>query len=290
VANSDSAPLAGSAKRAVHTAAERAVHTAARSRTLAALARVGLVSWGIVHLTLAWICAEIAFGRHGGDADQAGALSTLAANPGGTVLLCVIAVGFLAFAGWQVTEAVRGHTERPAGRQRIAYRLVSAGRAGLFGALAVTSATFVLGDRSADSAEKQESLTAGLLALPGGQLLVGGIGLAVVVTGGVLVYQGVTKRFREHLDTATMPAGVEHPTDVLGLLGYSAKGAVLGIAGALVIGAAATFDPDKSRGLDAALKTLGEQPFGKVLLCTVAAGLACFGVYSLVDARYRRIG
>jgi hypothetical protein len=64
---------------------------------------------------------------------------------------------------------------------------------------------------------------------------------------------------------------------------------VLGVVGVLVIAAAVTFDADKSRGLDAALRTLGDQPFGKLLLCLVAAGLACFGIFSFVDARYRRI-
>jgi hypothetical protein len=266
---------------------DQAVRAGGRAVELAA--RVGLVSWGIVHLSLAWICVQVAFGRSGTDADQAGALATLVRNPGGTVLLVVLAAGFAGFASWQVTEAVRGHTHRPAGADRIAHRVVSGGRVLLFGALAVSSVRFAVGSREADSAEKQQSTTAALLALPAGPLLVGVLGLAVVVTGGVLVYRGVAKKFRENLDTGEMPAEVRRPAEILGVLGYGAKGVVLMIAGGLVVAAAVTFDPDKSRGLDAALTTLGEQPFGKVLLCAIAAGLACFGVYSVVDARYRRI-
>jgi hypothetical protein len=270
--------------------ATRAAHVAARSRTLEVLARGGLVAWGIVHLTLAWICAQVAFGERGGDADQSGALATLAGSPGGTPLLVLLGVGFLGCAGWQLTEVVRGHGERSAGVQRAAYRAVSGGRMVLFAALAVLSATFAFGSRSSDSAEQQQSTTAELLRLPAGPLLVGAIGVAVLVVGAVLVYRGVRRRFRENLDTAGMPREVQHPTDVLGVIGYTAKGVVLGIAGMLVVAAAVTFDPAKSRGLDAALKTLGEQPYGKVLLLAAAAGLACFGMYSIVDARYRRIG
>ena len=269
--------------------ATQAAHAAARSRSLEILARGGLVSWGIVHLTLAWICVRIAFGEGGGTADQTGALATLASNPGGTALLVVLAIGFAGFAAWQLTEAVRGHTERPAGTERVLHRAASAGRVLLFGALAVASVTLAVGGGASGSAEKQRSVTADLLGLPVGQLIVGGLGLAVVAVGGVLVYRGVKKKFHENLDTANMPREVRHPTDILGVVGYSAKGAVLGVAGALVVAAAVTFDPSKSGGLDAALKTLGEQPFGRVVLCAAAAGLACFGVYSIVDARYREI-
>jgi hypothetical protein len=256
------------------------------SRILPALARSGLVAWAVVHLTLAWICLRLAFGERGAAADQSGALATLAANPGGSALLGLLAVGLGGFAAWQVTEAVRGHTERSAGAERAAYRVVSGGRAVLFGALGVAAARFALG-AGQDAASQQRSATADLLGLPGGQLLVGAIGLGVVVIGAVLVYRGATKRFREHL--GPVPAAVRHPAEALGVVGYCAKGLVLGIAGALVIAAAVTFDPDKSRGLDAALKTLGGQPFGRAMLVAVAAGLACFGVHSVVDARYRRI-
>jgi hypothetical protein len=271
------------------TAPTQAAHTVAQSRTLDVLARGGLLGWGIVHLALAWICVQVAFGEGGQEADQGGALETLASNPGGTVLLVALAVGFAAFAVWQATEAVRGHGRRSAGTERTVHRVVSGGRAILFATLAVTSVRFAFGSRESNSAEKQSSATADLLALPAGPLLVGAVGLAVVVTGGVLVYRGLAKKFRENLDTAGMPSEVRQPAEVLGLVGYTAKGIVLGIAGVLVIAAAVTFDPEKSRGLDAALKTLGAQPFGKVLLVAVAAGLACFGVYSFVDARYRNI-
>jgi hypothetical protein len=268
---------------------KQAADAAARSRTLEVLARVGLLAWGLVHLVLGWIAVQVAFGKRGGDADQAGALAALARNPGGAALLGVLAVGFVAFAVWQATEAVRGHTGRPTGVKRTAYRVVSAGRAVVFAALGATSLRFAFGSRNADSADKQQSATADLLGLPGGQLLVGAIGVGVVVTGAVLVYRGVRRKFREHLDTAGMPAQVRHPVELLGTAGYAAKGIVLGVVGVLVIAAAVTFDADKSRGLDAALRTLGEQPYGKVLLCLVAAGLTCFGIFGFVDARYRHL-
>jgi hypothetical protein len=38
-----------------------------------------------------------------------------------------------------------------------------------------------------------------------------------------------------------------------------------------------------------ALRQLAAQPYGMVLLLVVAVGLLCFGAYSFVESRYRRL-
>ena len=48
-------------------------------------------------------------------------------------------------------------------------------------------------------------------------------------------------------------------------------------------------DPDKAQGLDGALKTLKDAPFGPFLLTLVAAGIAAYGVYSFARSRYARV-
>ena len=52
--------------------------------------------------------------------------------------------------------------------------------------------------------------------------------------------------------------------------------------------AAITYDPKKAGGMDAALSTIRDQPFGTVLLVIMALGIACFGVYCFVWARKAR--
>ena len=71
----------------------------------------------------------------------------------------------------------------------------------------------------------------------------------------------------------------------LGTVGYCAKGVALGIIGVLFIWAAISYDPEKAGGMDAALSTLRDQPFGTVLLVIMALGFAGFGVYCFVWAR-----
>ena len=50
-----------------------------------------------------------------------------------------------------------------------------------------------------------------------------------------------------------------------------------------------TADPEKAGGLDAALRAVGEQPFGQVLLVLTGAGIALYGLYSIGRARYGRM-
>ena len=56
-----------------------------------------------------------------------------------------------------------------------------------------------------------------------------------------------------------------------------------------MIKAAVDYNPNKAVGLDGALAKLANHSYGSYLLGIVAAGLVAFAVYSLSDARYRRI-
>ena len=122
--------------------------------------------------------------------------------------------------------------------------------------------------------------------LPGGQLIVGAVGLAIIGYGGSLVYRGWTEKFREHLD-AQGQAGKDGSVYVLlGKVGYIAKGVAIAIVGGLFCYAAITHDPKKSGGLDQALQTVLEQPFGQVLLTAIALGIAAYGVFCFARAKH----
>ncbi len=64
---------------------------------------------------------------------------------------------------------------------------------------------------------------------------------------------------------------------------------MLGGAGVLLGVAVLHADPSKATGLDAAVKTLGTGPAGPTLLFVAAIGLAAYGVYALVMARWARM-
>ena len=75
----------------------------------------------------------------------------------------------------------------------------------------------------------------------------------------------------------------------LGVAGYLARLVVFALIGYFLIKAALDYDPDKAVALDGALAHLGQASYGPLLLGVVAAGLVCFGAYSIADARFRKV-
>ena len=58
------------------------------------------------------------------------------------------------------------------------------------------------------------------------------------------------------------------------------------IVGSLFLYAALTHDPKKSGGLDQALQTVLEQPFGQALLTAIAIGIAAYGLFCFARAKH----
>lgn len=260
---------------------------AADSKPLEYLARGGFVCYGVIHLVLAWLAVQVAFGDSGRESDQNGALQTLAGNAFGTVLLVVIAVGMIGLAVWQAFEAAVGESG-PQDRSAIAERALSGVRAVIYLWVAWTAIRIVAGSGKS-SANSTQSKTSTIMNHAGGRWLIGLAGLVTIGVGVGLVVNGLTKKFEKHLDTQRMSAAVRKSTRRAGQIGYSAKGIAYGIVGVLVIAAAVTFDPAKARGLDSALKTLASHAYGGWLLVLIALGFAAFGVFCFSQARYRKV-
>jgi hypothetical protein len=260
---------------------------AANSRLLEALARFGYIGYGLVHLLVAWLALQIAFGKSAGAGDQGGALNTIAKQPLGTFLVIAIAIGLAAMTIWQALEAAIGHRS-DRGKERTLERIASAGRAIVYAYLAWTGVKVVTDARSS-SAAGQETASAQLMSSSGGRWLVGFAGLVVAAIGVGLVVYGLIKRFEKHQHVARMSPQTRTLSRRLGVAGYAAKGIAYAIAGVLLISAAVTYDPDKARGLDAALRTLAQQPYGGFLLILVAAGIAAFAAFCFVQAKYRKV-
>jgi hypothetical protein len=96
----------------------------------------------------------------------------------------------------------------------------------------------------------------------------------------------VTKSFLKEIDTAQAPPGQQRLIERLGQVGYPAKGVAIALVGVLLGWAAISFDPAKATGLDGALRTVLDAPFGKWLLTLVALGIAAYGVFLFFRARF----
>ncbi|WP_353827475.1 DUF1206 domain-containing protein [Agromyces sp. SYSU T0242] len=260
-----------------------AANAAQDSRVFRVLARIGYVVLGVVHIVIGAIAIGVATGA-GGEADQSGAMQQLASLPFGVVLLWIIAIGLFALALWQVTEAI---VERdPDTKKKWGRRVKYVGTAVAYVSIGFTSLVFALGGRS-DSEQSSQSMTAQLLATPGGVFVLVLIGLVILGVGVAFVYRGATQRFAKHL---SLPAGVARKGILtLGTVGYIAKGIAVGVVGVLFLVGSITHDAEKTGGLDDALKSLAELPFGEVILWLVGAGLVIYGIYCFGRARYTRM-
>jgi hypothetical protein len=128
-----------------------------------------------------------------------------------------------------------------------------------------------------------------VLGWPGGQWIVG---IAGVLFIGVALYQGykgVTRKFLDEDKTGEMGPSTRRWITRIGVVGHLARMVAFGLIGIFVVKAAVDYAPRKAVGLDGALANLAHQSYGTFLLAVVAAGLVAFGVYSIADARYRRI-
>ncbi len=122
-----------------------------------------------------------------------------------------------------------------------------------------------------------------------GRWLVALAGLIVVICGLALVVEGVRRKFMKFLRTAQMSARMRRVVELFGMTGTIARGLVFALVGALVIDAAVTHKASQSGGIDKALLTLRDQPFGEFLMVLAALGLVIFGVYGLCEARWRKV-
>lgn len=247
---------------------------------LTALARGGYIVLGIVHILIGWIAVQIATGSGGGEASNTGALATIAQAPGGQFLLWAAVACLAALGLWRASQLFTG--------EGLKERAKGGVLAVVYFSLAVTTATFARGGSTSDS-ETATDVTATVLAQPWGEIAVMAAGVVVVAVGLYNIWRGATKGFREDLEAGAGSGTVGSAIIIAGMVGYIARGIAFAVLGGLVFWAGVVNDPEQAAGLDAALRTLGEQPAGSVLLIVIGVGLALYGLYSIARARYVRM-
>lgn len=237
-------------------------------------ARAGYAVNGLLHLLIAWLGLQVAYGRSGAKADPSGAMGLVAGTPLGLVVLVAIVVAFALLAVWQLGESVRaGDTKN---------RVKAAAKALVYISLALGAVSFLMGSGTSGQTQAKDATTT-LMDLPFGQVLVIVAGVGVAVVGGYHIYKGWTEGFRS--DLASTPS---RTVIMAGKVGYIAKGLALIFVGVGLFTAGVTHHPSKSRGLDGALHDMVSLPWGQALVTLVAAGFAAFGLYSFSRARRAR--
>ncbi len=261
------------------------------STTLDLVARVALLGYGVVHLLIGFLALRLALGeRSRGDEapSSGGALEALTQTPLGTGVLWVLAASLVGLALWQILEAVvqrRGETDPG----ELANRWIVLIKAGIYLALAYTAVTVATSPKDGGSAgsKKAEAVTAFLLDLPLGPILVGLLGVAIGAYALKEAHHGLSEGFREELDHQAKTGQAGRAVLILGKVGLVGKSTALLLVSWLFLRAATTGSKNSAGGTDEALRSLLDESYGPPIIATVGIGLILFGTYCLIWARYR---
>jgi hypothetical protein len=257
------------------------------SAALRTIARLGLGARGVTYLLLGWLVLAIAEHRPAAQANDRGAFETLARSGSGRLLLTLLAAGFAGYAVWRLAAALGRSTSGE--RMTVVHRLGSLGQVAVYGFLCYLAAALALGSRARGGTSDPEPLAAHAMHSSAGQLAVVVAGAVVVIAGAVLAVRGAMRRFDADLRTPRPGSPGRRAVVAVGVVGTVTRGLVVGLVGVFLLDAGLAHRAARARGLDSSLLSLREHPFGSVALVAVAIGVACFGLFSLLETGCRRV-
>ncbi|HTW10729.1 MAG TPA: DUF1206 domain-containing protein, partial [Acidimicrobiales bacterium] len=132
-----------------------------------------------------------------------------------------------------------------------------------------------------------QPFVARVLRWPGGPLWTGGLGAAMALGGLCLAVWGCLHDYKNELDRSRMPPRTEWAVVLSGAVGEVTRGLLVALVSAFLLDAAATDNPRRAKSLDQALWAFGHRAGGPEVLALAALGLACFAVFSCLEALYR---
>lgn len=254
------------------------------------LARLGYASIGIVYMIVGVLAALAGMERGGSTAGQHNAFVVILRQPFGIVALGVIAVGLIGYTVWRLASAVTDSEHRGDDAKGWALRAASAGRGLAYAAIAIEVIRLMTnrpgggGGGGGGGEQEAKHWTARLMEQPFGPWLVAAVGLGVVAYGAYQLYAAWDAKLSKRISLGEIDGRVRRKVIAVSRFGIGARGLVFFVIGGSLVMAALKNNPAAARGTSGALRALPEP-----LLVVVGIGLAAYGVYALVNARYRRI-
>ncbi|HEY2174878.1 MAG TPA: DUF1206 domain-containing protein [Mycobacteriales bacterium] len=261
---------------------------------LRAVTRLGLIARAIVYLLVGYLALRIALaegGRTGSPASSAGAVQAAAGHSWGRLALLLLAAGLGAYALTQLVEAVFRPSHARSAFNRWRQRAVSSWGFVLYAAFCLSTAWLLVATHSRQTAESEHhqdtDVTAALLRLGVGRAILILAGIALVAAGIEMARRSILLNFRERFTKETLPPPVAFATRPLGAFGCAARAVVFVLGGFFLTKAAILYTPHDTKGLDAVFRSIASATFGPLLLGAIASGLLAYGIYCLIEARYR---
>lgn len=244
------------------------------------LGRVGLATRGILYALVGYLAMAVALRSDKGEADSHGALELAARQPLGHFFLFVIAAGFCTYALWRLVEAAKADSWL----KRLGY----VGKALVYASLTATAFKLAFHSGGSSSSQRSVDLTAKVLRLSGGRVIVVLAGLAVLAVAGANFWRIGSGKYKEALPNrrskrSRRQRAVLEPVAVCGLVG---RGLAFVLVGVFIVVAAVHRNPGDAGGLDQSLRRLQSHGYGPPLLFVIAAGMFAYAVYCGMEARW----
>jgi hypothetical protein len=258
------------------------------------LARAGFVAHGLLYVTIAALAVMVATGggRAGERMDSKGALRELHHQPFGKVLLVLMTIGLLGYALWRFVEAALDPEREARGVKGFFKRVGWALGGAIHAALVVYGVGLISGTMlgGAGDGQQAKSWSARLIGWePWGAWILGAVGVVLLATAVHQGWKAACSKLDERLDLRRVGPRLRRIVVDVSRFGIAARALVAALVGVGLIVAAFHADARRVQGVAEALDAVRHREFGPALLLAVAFGLGAYGVYELIEARYRRI-
>jgi hypothetical protein len=267
------------------------VDQAVRERPwLETIAQLGWVAKGVVYLLFGATATQIARQEPSDDeASPSGALNRVMEQPGGRLLLLVMAVGLVLYCCWRVLSVAVIRSNDVSGW---AHRVGYAFSAAFYGFLAYAAVRTVMRGTESGKSSTVERVSRSLLDTAWGRILVTAGGVVTMLVGlYFLIRKGVMRSFTD--DLRGVDEADDKPLDralvLAGVAGWVGRGVVTILVGFLVARSAIRYNPDDARGFDGALRKVATNPTGEIFVWVAAIGLILYGVFCIFSHRYRHL-
>ena len=248
---------------------------------LSRLARLGYASIGIVYMIVGALAALAGLGRGGSTGGHQTAFSFIEHQPYGRVPLAVIAVGLIGYSLYRIASAFTDAEHRGSDAKGLALRASSFFRGIVYAGISYEVVRLLMhrgGGSGGD--QKTQHWTATIMGKPFGRTILFVAGAWVLVAGAYQLYRAWDAKLSKRLRLGE----VDRKIVAISRFGIGARGVVFVVIGGSLIRAALKHNPAAAHGTSGALRSLPEP-----MLAAVGIGLMAYGVYALVNARYRKL-
>jgi hypothetical protein len=249
------------------------------------LARLGCLARSLVYFLIGVSALLVACGSsYGMTTDTRGVLRLILLQPFGLAILPFVGLGLFAYAVWRVVQSVQDRDGYGRGFNGTCIRLgllLSGIGHGFLGFYAFN----LIFNLTRTTAWGERMMARWVLMQPLGRYALELVGAVIVITGTVQFVRAFNGAFLRDL---ALPARHARTLTWICRFGLVARGVVFVIIGTFFFQAGWKYRSREAGGLHKAWEILQHQPFGSVVLGSVAVGFIAFAVFGFVEGFYRK--